>query len=137
MVDVVFGQRSDADDRARVAALQPFEQLRPAAFRPRCGHAEHGLGEQGVAEVVEGSERLRVGPVQVLYHQDTAAPVAVGAQKTHDRLGEQQRGVLRGAVLAAPGRHEPPEVRAEPDEIRESGTGAERNAPRNASTSAR
>ena len=129
-VDVVLGQRPDADDRGGVAALQPFEQLRGVALGPRGRHAQHGLGGQRVAEVVEGGEGLRVGPVQVLHHEHAAPPVAVGAQEPHDGLGQQERRVLGGldVLVAPPTRDEPSQVPAEPGE--RGGVGHRRRAER-------
>ena len=129
-VDVVLGQRPDADDRGGVAALQPFEQLRGVALGPRGRHAQHGLGGQRVAQVVEGGQGLRVGPVQVLHHEHAAPPVAVGAQEPHDGLGQQERRVLGGldVLVAPPTRDEPSQVPAEPGE--RGGVGHRRRAER-------
>ena len=104
---------------------------RGVALGPRGRHAQHGLGGQRVAEVVEGGEGLRVGPVQVLHHEHAAPPVAVGAQEPHDRLGEQERASPRrpGRPVAPPGRA--PAVRGAPPSPASAGeSGTRRRAER-------
>ena len=116
------GQGSEGEDRADPPALQPVEHVRDGRRpdRPGGGQAEHPLGGEGVGEVVDHRQRLRVRPVQVLEHEQAPGGTAEHPEQPDHRLADEHGGVVGAAGrvrCAAPVRHEPGELAAEPGQL--------------------
>ena len=84
---------------------------RAAAFLVAQGaEAEHPLGRQVVGQVLKQGQRLQVGPVQVLQHEQAPGLGGEHAQQPQHRLAEDDQGFIAGRALRRPPlRYQPPE----------------------------
>jgi crotonobetainyl-CoA:carnitine CoA-transferase CaiB-like acyl-CoA transferase len=84
------------------APVQPdgqFHRRRPG-FAPDSRHAQHRLGREVVAQVLQHGQGVRVGPVQVLEHDDEHARLSQPAQQAQDRFAADGRRMLPVTVPA-------------------------------------
>ena len=80
-------------------------------------HAQHRLARERVGQELDDGERVGVGPLEVVEHEQPPRPVVAGAQQAHDRLADEQgRGVRR--LLGGPLGHEQTEMATERLELR-------------------
>jgi hypothetical protein len=118
---VTVGEGSEGEDSADPAASEPVQHVRDVrgSGRPGRGQAQNPLGGEGVGEVVDDRQRLRVRPVQVLEHEQTPCGTAEHPEQPDHRFADEHGGVVGapGRLARAPVRHEPGELAAEPGEL--------------------
>lgn len=114
-------QGGEGQDRADPAAPQPVEQVRDARGPdgPGGGQAQHPLGGEGVGEVADHRQRLRVRPVQILQHEQAPGGTAEHPEKPDHRFADEHGGVVGavGRVARPPVRHKPGELGAEAGQL--------------------
>ena len=115
-------ERIDPKDGGRSAPLEPSNHRRHLLGRSGRDDAPAARVGEGIAEVLDDGERLDVGPVQVLEHEDRGSLGVEQGEQARHRLAEQERRVV-GRRRRAPGRHEPSELTLEPGEARVVGDG--------------
>ncbi|MDP9466674.1 MAG: hypothetical protein M3P31_05475, partial [Actinomycetota bacterium] len=84
--------------------LREVEACRLSVLPDR-DQAQHLFGPEVVRQVLDDRERLGVGPVQVLEHEQATATTAGRSQEPEDALGDSDDPV-EGCVVHPPLRHE-------------------------------
>ena len=98
-----------AGDLARTAMLQSLMDGRALTAARRHQH-QHALGAPVVGQVLDHGQGRRIGPVEVLEHQQAAAPAGQGPQQPQHGLRQHQQRVVTRRI------DRPPPLRQQPAE---------------------